>query len=254
LNVFITGASSGIGEALAREFANRFPGSRVGILARRESMLADLASSIGQAQCLQYPVDLQDSQALRNAAEHFLKEVGCPDIVIANAGISAGTETGNPDHATVFHKIQQINVNALHDTFAAFLPTMKDKGAGVLVGVGSVAGVRGMPGSAAYCASKAAANTYLESLRVELHDSPISVVTIAPGFIKTPMTDRNQYSMPFLMPVDEFAKKAADAILARRSFVVLPWQMAWVARLLRLMPNFIYDRLMSRSPRKSAGL
>jgi len=254
LNVFITGASSGIGEALAREFANRYPGSRIGLLARRESLLAELASSIPQVQCLQYPVDLQDSHALQEAARHFIDEVGSPDIVIANAGISAGTQTDNPEHATIFHQIQQVNVNALHDTCAAFLPAMKAKGSGILVGVGSVAGVRGMPGSGAYSASKAAANTYLESLRVELHHSPISVVTIAPGFIKTPMTDRNEFSMPFLMPVDTFASKAVSAILARRSFVVIPWQMAWIARVMRLLPNPVYDRLMSQSPRKSSGL
>ena len=254
MNVFITGASSGIGEALAREFASRYPGSRIGLLARRESRLAELARSLPRVQCLQYPVDLTDSRALHQAAKHYLSEAGCPDIVIANAGISAGTQTENPEHATVFHHIQQINVNALHDTCAAFLPAMKAQGNGILVGIGSVAGVRGMPGSAAYCASKAAANTYLESLRVELHHSPISVVTIAPGFIKTPMTDRNEYSMPFLMPVDAFAKKAVSAIVARRSFLVIPWQMAWVARVMRLLPNAIYDKVMSRSPRKTLGL
>ncbi len=254
MKVFITGASSGIGEALARELAARFPGAHLGLLARRESHLTSLAASLMQAKCQVYPVDVADTDALNRAATHFLNTSGCPDIVIANAGISGGTQAGRPGDSSVFRQIQAVNVSAMHETFAAFLPAMQDLGRGSLVGIGSVAGVRGMPGSGAYSASKAAANNYLESLRVELYNAPISVVTVAPGFIKTPMTDRNNFKMPFLMDVDAFAKQAVTAMLAERSFVVIPWQMGWVARVLRVMPSAVYDRIMSRTPRKPSGL
>jgi short-subunit dehydrogenase len=131
---------------------------------------------------------------------------------------------------------------------------MKRAGAGILVGVSSVAGVRGLPGAEAYSASKAAATAYLESLRVGLRGSGVGVVTLAPGYVRTEMTAGNTYPMPFLMPADAFARLAVDTILRRQSYRTIPWQMAWVARLLRLMPNWLYDRAFVGAPRKARNL
>jgi len=126
----------------------------------------------------------------------------------------------------------------------------------VLAAIASVAGVRGLPGAGAYCASKAALISYCESLRVELRGSGVRVVTIAPGFIDTPMTARNPYPMPFLMTVESFARQAADTILRGTSYRVIPWQMAALAPLLRLLPNWAFDRIMqgrARKPRIVSG-
>src|SRR3546814_230587 len=131
-----------------------------------------------------------------------------------------------------------------------FIASMKQRGQGRLVGIASVAAVRGLPGAGAYSASKAGVRVYCESLRVELSQTGVKVVTIAPGFIQTPMTAHNPYKMPFLMPVDRFAEKAAGAIEKGVSYKVFPWQMACVARLLRLVPDSVYDYFAVRRKRK----
>ncbi|OYY81644.1 MAG: short-chain dehydrogenase, partial [Methylophilales bacterium 16-45-9] len=128
--------------------------------------------------------------------------------------------------------------------------SMRGAGKGQLVGIASVAGVRGLPGAGAYSASKAAAIAYLESLRVEMLHHNIAVTTIAPGYIRTPMTDINTYSMPFLMDADIAAKKFVSAIEQKRRFVVIPWQMGWVARLMRLIPPVLLDLLAKNAPHK----
>ncbi|HPU52139.1 MAG TPA: SDR family oxidoreductase, partial [Burkholderiaceae bacterium] len=162
-----------------------------------------------------------------------------------------GTETGGAGDAEVFERIIRTNVIGMADTFAPFVSSMRESRSGRLVGIASVAGVRGLPGAGGYSASKAAAIAYLESLRVELRGSGVRVVTLAPGFIRTPMTATNRYPMPFLTDADVFAARACDAIAAGRSFVVIPWQMAWVARLLRILPDIVFDRAFSRAPRKA---
>jgi short-subunit dehydrogenase len=127
---------------------------------------------------------------------------------------------------------------------------MRQRGRGRLAAIASVAGVRGLPGAGAYCASKAALITYCESLRVELHGSGVRVVTIAPGFIDTPMTAGNPYPMPFLMTAESFARLAVKAILRGDAYQVIPWQMAWLARVLRVLPNRVFDRIMQGRARK----
>jgi len=250
MRVVITGASSGIGEALALEYRRRDPQAVIGLIARREASLARVASALGgPVHCLN--ADVGDRAALAAVAQRFVEAAGVPDVVIANAGISGGTRTGEPGDAEVFERIVQTNVMGLFDTFAAFLPLMRESRGARLVGIASVAGVRGLPGAGGYSASKAAAIAYLESLRVELRGSGVRVVTIAPGFIRTPMTASNRYPMPFLTDVDVFAARACDAIAAGRSFVVIPWQMAWVARLLRVLPDSLFDRAFARAPRKA---
>ena len=259
LRVFITGASSGLGAALAREYARQ--GAQLGLLARRAEALQVLAASLpNPAANRLYTVDVNDSAALAAAAEDFLREAGGIDVVIANAGISHGTLTERKADLAVFSRIIQTNLIATVATFAPFIDAMKAQAASDargaaslrLVGIASVAGIRGLPGAEAYSASKAAVISYGESLRVELRRYGIAVVTIAPGYIDTPMTRINPYPMPFLLPADEFARRAVRTIAAGRSYAVIPWQMRGVSWLLRLLPNWLYDRLFANAPHKPA--
>ncbi len=252
MRVFITGASSGIGAALAREYAHA--GAQLGLVARRTDLLDALAASL-PGQHTTYPLDVTDSAALRVAALHFLAG-GVPDIVIANAGVSIGTLTEHPEDQAVFKRIIDTNLLAMVATFEPFIAPMRRQAQAVpdyaarLVGVASVAGVRGLPGSEAYCASKAAVICYCESLRLELRGSGIRVVTLMPGFIATPMTAPNPYPMPFLMQPEVFAAKAVRAIAAGASRPVIPWQMAIVATLLRALPDWLYDRALAGAQHK----
>ncbi|MBE2258107.1 MAG: SDR family oxidoreductase [Rhodobacteraceae bacterium] len=245
--LFLTGASSGIGQALAEHYAAQ--GALLGLVARRAMPLQALATRWpGQISC--YPLDVTDAAALRAAADDFIGRLGVPDIVIANAGVSVGTLTEHPEDLAVIRQVMDTNLYGMASTFSPFIGGMRRAGRGRLVGIASVAGIRGLPGSAAYSASKAAAISYLESLRVELRASGISVLTICPGYIATPMTERNPFPMPFLIPADVAAVRFAQAIARRRSYVVIPWQMGIVGKLLRLLPNAVYDRLLAGAPRK----
>ncbi len=251
MNVFITGASSGIGAALAQEFAKR--GARLGLTGRRRDALAAVVAGL-PGQHYIYIVDVTDKDALIAAAHAFDAAVGGTDIVIANAGISIGVKTEFYEDLAQFAKVMDTNVLGMAATFHPFIAGMKARGRGTLVGIASVAGVRGLPGSDAYCASKAAAIVYCESLRVEMAKHRIKVVTISPGFIRTAMTKKNPYQMPFLMDVDAFARRAADAILAGARYRTIPWQMAGVTALLKLMPRWLFDSIMaSRKQKPRAG-
>ena len=248
LNVFITGASSGIGQALAQYYAKE--GAIIGLAARRADLLNKLQKSL-PSESVSYPLDVRDADALEKAAQDFVARFGAPDIVIANAGVSAGTLTENKDDLNTFKGVVDINLLGMVHTFQPFIASMKQARKGSLVGIASVAGVRGLPGAGAYSASKAAVIAYLESLRVELNLDGISVTTIAPGYIKTPMTDINAYAMPFLMAPDVAAKKFARAIANKKRFIVIPWQMGWVARVMRFLPPWLWDYLMKHAPRKA---
>ena len=256
LKVFITGASSGIGEALAVYYAGQ--GATLGLAARRAEFLDGLNQRLGgQHAC--YALDVCDAPALHAAAVDFMARFGAPDIIIANAGVSAGTLTEFEEDLAVFRRVMDTNVFGMAATFAPFIPAMKAAGRqsgklGRLVGIASVAGIRGLPGAEAYSASKAAAITYLESLRLEMRPYGIKVVTIAPGYIETPMTAVNPYKMPFLLPAAKAAERFAAAIESGVSYTVIPWQMGVVAKLLRALPNWLYDRLFTSAPRKPRGL
>ncbi|WP_228111806.1 SDR family oxidoreductase [Zoogloea sp. 1C4] len=249
--VFITGASSGIGAALARHYAAR--GAVLGLVARRRDALTALVASLPGEHAI-YIVDVADGPALQAAAADFVARIGLPDVVIANAGVSVGTLTEEADDLPAFERVMRTNVLGMVATFQPFAAPMRARGSGRLVGIASVAGIRGLPGAGAYSASKAAAIAYLESLRVELHGSGVRVVTIAPGYIETPMTAVNRYPMPFMLPVDEAARRFVRAIDAGTTYTVIPWQMGVVARLLRLLPNAVFDRVFARAGRKPRGL
>lgn len=245
--VFITGASSGIGAALARHYAAQ--GAQLGLTGRDRERLDAVAAGL-DCDCSAYILDVRDAAALQQAAQDFIDKYGPPDLVIANAGVSRGTLTEHAEDLAAFRAILDTNVLGLVHTFQPFIKAMKERGGGALAGIASVAGLRGLPGAGAYSASKAAAIAYLEALRVELASSGIGVITICPGYIKTPMTDVNPYPMPFLMDADIAAAKMAHAIEKKRRYVILPWQMALVGRLMKLLPAPLWDRAMKQAPHK----
>ncbi len=252
LKVFITGASSGIGAALARHYAEQ--GATLGLAARRQQALTDLLADLPGHHAA-YGLDVSDAPALAAAAADFMARHGAPDIVIANAGVSVGTLSECPEDLAAFRKVMDTNVFGMAATFAPFIGPMAAAGGDRrLVGIASVAGIRGLPGAEAYSASKAAAIAYLESLRLEMAPKGIKVVTIAPGYIETPMTAINPYPMPFLLPAAEAARRFARAVAKGTSYTVIPWQMGVVAKILRLLPNWLYDRLFTQAPRKPRGL
>jgi short-subunit dehydrogenase len=248
VKVFLTGASSGLGSALARRYAAE--GAVLGLYARRAKSLRQLAGTLAPATCAVYPGDVRDAAALRAAARDFMGRYGTPDVIVANAGVSIGTLTAHEDDNEAFHTVLDTNVLGMVHAFQPFLSALVAAKRGKLVGVASVAGFRGLPGSGAYSASKAAAISYLESLRVELSGSGVEVITLCPGYIATPMTEKNPYPMPFLLSADDAARLMVRAIRRGRRFYVLPWQMAWVGWLLRALPRPVYDRAFARAPRK----
>jgi hypothetical protein len=246
-HVVITGASGGLGVAIARRYAAA--GATLGLIARRAQELDRFAATCAGT-CATHAADVRDSAAMRAAAADFTSQHGVPDIVIANAGVSIGTLTEAPEDEQAFRDVFDINVIGMVNTFQPYIAPMRSRGGGVLVGIASVAGYRGLPGSGAYSASKAATISYLESLRVDLRGSGITVITLCPGYIVTAMTDKNPYWMPFIMTADEAANKIAVIIEKRKTYAVSPWQMAVVARLMHVLPRFLFDPLAARSGRK----
>ena len=251
--VLITGASSGIGAALAAAYAAR--GWRLVLIARRAELLQQVARDCAlapddTARLRLIALDVRDTDRLRTEADTLLREWGCPQVVIANAGISHGVDLSQADDLDVALDIMDINWAAALATLAPFIAPMRARGSGALVGIASVAGVRGLPCHAAYCASKAALIRSLESLRVELRPSGVKVVTISPGYIETPMTAGNRFRMPFLITPAVFADRALRAIDSGRAYATIPWQMAVLSKFLHIVPRAVFDRYAGRYGRK----
>lgn len=248
--VFITGASSGIGQALALRYLQA--GYRLALVARRHADMqawAD-AQGLGPERCGIYAADVSDVDSIAAAGQRCIQTQGLPDVVIANAGISQGMDSAERADLEVMRQTFATNNLGLAATFHPFIEPMRQRGAGALVGIASVAGIRGLPGHGAYCASKAGVISYCESLRGEMRGSGVKVVTISPGYIDTPLTRKNRYPMPFLMQADAFADRAFECTEAGDSYRVIPWQMGVVAKLLRVLPNALFDRALQGRPRK----
>ena len=248
--VFITGASSGIGQALAWRYHQA--GWRLALAARRTQEIEHWARErrLAADRYAVYRADVSDTASIVAAGRACIAAQGIPDAVIGNAGISFGVDTALREDLDVIANIFATNNVGLAATFHPFIAAMAQRRSGTLVGIGSVAGIRGLPGHGAYCASKAAAISYCESLRGELRPLGVKVVTICPGYIDTPMTRRNRHPMAFLMSAEDFAERAFRTIEAGASYRVIPWQMAIAAKLLRLLPNALFDRVMAGQPRK----
>ncbi|MDI3381840.1 SDR family oxidoreductase [Xenophilus aerolatus] len=251
---FITGASSGIGQALAGRFADA--GYRLALVARRTAEIESWAEARGlSAEAYRiYSADVGVIDSIVAAGADCLATQGLPDVVIANAGISVGIDTAERADIDVMAQTFAINNIGLAATFHPFVAAMVQRGSGRLVGIGSVASIRGLPGHGAYCASKAGVVAYCESLRGELRPTGVKVVTLCPGYIDTPLTQGNRYGMPFLMQADDFAEQAFRAVEAGASYRVIPWQMGVVAKIMRLMPNALFDRaVQGRARKKRSG-
>lgn len=248
--VFITGASSGIGLALAAAYADQ--GWRLALVARRGELVRQwlAARSLGPERAQVYEADVCDNDAIIHAGMRCQIEQGLPDVVIANAGISVGIDTAEREDLDVLRELYATNVLGMAATFHPFIRPMRLARRGTLVGVASVAAIRGLPGHGGYCGSKAAVVSYCESLRVELRADTIRVVTLLPGFVDTPLTRENRYPMPFLLSPEDFARRALPLIARGCRYAVVPWQMGWVARLLRVLPRGLYDRAVAGRGRK----
>lgn len=252
--VFITGASSGIGQALAARYAAA--GWRLALVARRTAEMQAWATALGlkPERVAVYGADVAVVDSIVAAGQACISAQGLPDVVVACAGISVGMDTAVRADLDVMAEVFALNNVGLAASFHPFLAGMRARGGGTLVGVASVAALRGLPGHGAYSASKAGVVAFCESLRVECRGSGVRVVTLVPGYVATPLTAKNSYRMPFLMAPDDFAERAFRAVQAGRSYEVIHWQMGVVAKVLRLLPNVLYDRLMAgrgRKPRRS---
>ena len=248
--VFITGASSGIGQALAHHYHQA--GWRLALVARRADAVKVWANACGISSDSYeiYSADVADIDSIVGAGLACIERQSLPAVVIANAGISLGVDTAERTDLAVMERVVATNLLGLAATFQPFVRPMAERSHGTLVGIGSVAGIRGLPGHGAYCASKAGVISYCESLRGELRASGVRVVTLCPGYIDTPLTQKNRYAMPFLMHPEDFAQKAFKAIQAGTSYRVIPWQMGIMAKILRALPNTVFDRLLVGRPRK----
>lgn len=252
--VFITGASSGIGQALAHGYLQA--GWHVVMVARRVTELQQWCETqqLNPASYTIYAADVTDIGAITLAGQRCIEEKGLPDVVIAAAGISIGIDTAEPEDIEVMRRVYETNNIGMMATFQPFIHLMKQRASGKLVGIASVAGIRGLAGHGAYCSSKAAVISYCESLRLEMREATgkhgVRVLTVLPGYVATPLTQHNRYAMPFLLSAQEFARRAMRAIERSRSYAVIPWQMGIVAKVMRLMPNWLFDRLFIGRERK----
>lgn len=244
--VLITGASSGIGRGLAVALAKR--GAKVGLVARRADALAELVSGIEASggTALAVPGDVQEAASMHSVSEKVREKFGRIDILVANAGVGTSTD-GSRISGQEVARVINVNLVGAANSVEAVVPDMVKQGQGHLVVISSLAAYRGLPKSAAYCASKAAVSAFFESLRLDLEPQGIHVTIIHPGFIKTPLTAGRDAKMPWLMELDDAVEKIVGAIERRKKSYAFPWQLATIVRAGMIMPIWMYDRISRRN-------
>jgi short-subunit dehydrogenase len=250
--VLITGASSGIGYSLAKLLPNE--NCSLALLSRRKDALSNLAeeSKLNGRKVNIYKCDVANPQEVKNVFEDVRNDFGKIDIAILSAGISSRADIKNYS-SVIAREIFEVNTLGLVNCIEQLLPDFIKRKEGMLVGVSSLAESRGYPRSGFYNASKAAATLLLESLRVELKPFDVKVLIVKPGFVRTPMTDKNEFQMPFLMNVDKAAKIIVDGIKKEKRIIQFPLPIVIGSKLVRLMPDWLFDFVMSKPlpPRKN---
>jgi short-subunit dehydrogenase len=248
MQAVITGASSGIGLELARELARR--GYALALLARRTDLLEQLARELPKA--IAIPCDVTDAASVRDAVRRGEQFLGAPfDLAVANAGVSI------PGHATKFNladaeQVLRVNVFGMLYLYDAVIPSMVERRGGRFAGVASIAGLRGIPAAAPYSASKAAMQSFLEASRVELAPYGVGVTIVNPGFIATPMTEKNRFRMPFLMTAERAAKIIANGLERGKRVIEFPRPMSLLMRTVRVLPDALYDRVAAPVGRRKS--
>jgi len=244
--VFLTGASSGIGEGLALAMARR--GAILGLVARRQEHLEELAKACKEkgGKAATFPCDVTDANAIQAAADEMRHKFGHIDIMIANAGIGGNDPETRAYHPEAVKKLIDTNLLGAVNCIHAVVPQMVERGSGHLVAISSLAGIRGLPKSAAYSASKAGMTAFFESVRLDMIGKGVDVTIIQPGFIETPLTAGRTNKMPFLMKLDDAIPYFINAIEKKKKFAAFPWQLATIVRFGKVLPPNLYDRIASR--------
>lgn len=247
-NAIITGACGGLGQALAQALIAR--GSKVALVGLNREVLEALHAQAPERTSI-YTPDVCDLTAMCNMAADWMMQHGAPDLVIANAGVAGGFDTAERDDLAVLRRMLEINIVGVANTFHPFLAAMRALAQPTaLVGIGSIAGWRGMPGNGAYCASKAGLMRYLESLRAECRPSKVRVHTVSPGYLRTALTAGNRFAMPGLLEPDIAAQRLLQAVERGQAHILLPRRVAWLSRVLSLLPASWHDHILLQQPRK----
>ena len=239
----ITGASSGIGWALARALAAE--GCKVGLTARRREPLAELAGQIEKAggSAAFAIADVAEREQAIAAIHDLAARLGPIDLLLANAGVGAPTIV-EPFNVGDIEKMFRVNVLGVVYSLEAVLPEMLHRRRGHLAAISSLAAYKGLPGESAYTSSKAAVNVFMDGLRVQLRSKGIAVTTICPGFVQTPMTEPNEFKMPWLLTADEAARRIVRALKRKRKVYNFPWQTALLMKCARWAPDWLLERMM----------
>lgn len=246
-NVVLTGACGGIGRKLAESLLAA--GASIALVGRDETVLAELVALAPQ-RARSYTPDITDSVAVNTVAADWTGDFGVPDVIIANAGVAGGFDSSDAGDLAVMKRMLEINLLGVATTFQPFIAPMRDRRRGTLVGIASIAGWRGMPGNGSYAASKGGLIRYLQSLRAELRPHGVTVTTVSPGYVKTPLVAGNTMHMPGLIEPEEAARRIVAAIRAGREKITVPKRTGLISRGLGLLPDRLADRILMNEPRK----